>query len=240
MSTSFEKYNDVLLDAFKNNSRSHEIIIKKKEILNELFDYHDVNIEHILFVGFNPGILDTGRYQVSVTQVSKEVQDFLTSAGVNFKLIDLNDGNHNFDVIIATDEYFTFAETDQDQKKLVEALCSSCRRFIVTTLKDYKNQDFKEREFSYPIVVKDDSSKRIYLEHYEFDPSDRNLSFGTNYIIADDGLTLIGPFARRNMFFKQLAKFSLDCGASNFLVHKNLMHKSIIKKNYEHIITIKF
>lgn len=239
MSTSFEKYNDVLLDAFKNNSRSHEIITKKKEILSELFDYHGIDIKHILFVGFNPGILDCRQYQISVTQVSQEAQDFLTKAGVNFKVIDLNT-EHKFDVIIATDEYFTFAETDQDQKDLVENLSRSCRNFIITTLKDYKNQDFKEREFSYPVVVKDDSGKRIYLEHYEFDNQDRNLSFGTNYIIADDGLTLIGPFARRNMFFKQLARFSLDCGASNFLVHKNLMHKSIIKKNYEHIITIKF
>jgi len=42
------------------------------------------------------------------------------------------------------------------------------------------------------------------------------------------------------MFFKQLAKFSIDAGAVNFLVHKNLMYKSLIKKNYEHVVSIQF
>jgi len=42
------------------------------------------------------------------------------------------------------------------------------------------------------------------------------------------------------MYFKQLAKFSLDNGASNFIVHKNLMYKGLVKKNYEHVISITF
>jgi hypothetical protein len=49
-----------------------------------------------------------------------------------------------------------------------------------------------------------------------------------------------GPFARRAMFFKQLAKFSHDAGAVGYNVHKNLMYKSLIKKNYEHVISIRF
>jgi hypothetical protein len=42
------------------------------------------------------------------------------------------------------------------------------------------------------------------------------------------------------MYFKQLAKFSMDAGASDFIVHKNLMYKSVIRKNYEHVISIRF
>jgi len=49
-----------------------------------------------------------------------------------------------------------------------------------------------------------------------------------------------GIYNRRTLFFKQLAKFTMDAGASNFLVHKNLMYKSLIKKNYEHVISIHF
>jgi len=56
----------------------------------------------------------------------------------------------------------------------------------------------------------------------------------------DNSLTTYGLFERRTMFFKQLAKFSMDAGAVNFLVHKNLMYKSLIKKNYEHVISIQF
>ncbi len=241
MSNSFEKYGDILFDAFKDNLKSHEIVAKKKEILDEIVNYYDSEISEILFVGFNPGILGYGHVPVYVAEIGLEAQEFLRERGVKFKLVDLNRPSPNkFSVVVAFDEYFTFAATDQEQKHKVDLLCSLCDSFIVTTLKDYKNQDFKDKEFSQPILIKNTDSRRIYFEHYELNSLDRNASTGTNYVIADDDVSIIGPFARRNMFFKQLAKFSLDAGARNFLVHKNLMYKSIIKKNYEHIITIKF
>lgn len=241
MSGSFEKYSDVLLDAFRGNLRSAEIISKKQEILDELFDTNNLPIKNVIFVGFNPGILGLGDIPVFITEVSQEVQDFLSQHNIKYQFIPIeNLGDQKFSVVVAMDEYFTFAETDSEQKEKVELLSSICDNFIITTLRDYKNQDFKDKEFSQPMVVKAANQKKIYFEHYESDTVDRNLSLGTNYIIADDGVTIVGPFARRNMFFKQLAKFSIDAGAKNFLVHKNLMHKSIIKKNYEHIITIRF
>jgi hypothetical protein len=141
--------------------------------------------------------------------------------------------------VVATDEYFTFASDDNEQTVMVNQLIALAKDFIVTTLKDYKNQDFKEKEFSYPVMVHDTSSKKIFFEHYEYETNDRNSYLGTNYIVDDESVMVVGPFTRRAMYFKQLAKFSLDAGAKNFLVHKNLMHKSIIKKNYEHIISIK-
>ena len=52
--------------------------------------------------------------------------------------------------------------------------------------------------------------------------------------------TFMGRYNRRTLFFKQLAKISSDAGALNFVVHKNLMYKSLLKKNYEHVITIEF
>jgi hypothetical protein len=45
---------------------------------------------------------------------------------------------------------------------------------------------------------------------------------------------------RKTMYFKQMAKFCMDTGATDFLVHKNLMYKSLIKKNYEHVISVRF
>jgi hypothetical protein len=241
MSGSFEKYSDVLLDAFRGNLRSAEIISKKQEILDELFDNNNLPAAGVIFVGFNPGILGITGVPITVTDVSSDVLNFLDQQKVKYQYISAAEiQNQKFGVVVAMDEYFTFAETDSEQKNKVDFLCGICNGFIITTLRDYKNQDFKEKEFSQPIVVKTVDSKKIYFEHYEADNLDRNLSLGTNYIIGDDGVTVVGPFARRNMFFKQLAKFSIDAGAKNFLVHKNLMHKSIIKKNYEHIITIRF
>jgi hypothetical protein len=241
MSNSFEKYGDILFDAFRDNLKAHEIVAKKKEILDEIIEHYDRPISEILFVGFNPGILGYSDLPIYIAEVGAEAQQYLSESKINFKVVDLTKPKPNkFSVIVAFDEYFTFASSDQEQKDKVDRLCGLCDSFIVTTLKDYKNQDFKDKEFSQPILVKNVDSKRIYFEHYELSSLDRNASLGTNYVIADDDVSIVGPFARRNMFFKQLAKFSLDAGAKNFLVHKNLMYKSIIKKNYEHIITIKF
>jgi hypothetical protein len=239
MTHSFEKYNDILLDAFKGNQRSQELANKKLSILQDLIDSQNLEVQSILFLGFSPSMLNMN-IPMSISYVSQDVRDYLDSCNVKYNYIDpVNLTNHKSDVTVAFDEFLTFADSDSEQKRLVELLCRITNHCIITTLRDYKNQDFKDREFSQPLVIRDDHTKKIYFEHYEYTASDRNSYTGTNYIIVDDGVIVIGPFERRNMFFKQLAKFGLDSGASNFLIHKNLMHKSIVKKSYEHIITIK-
>lgn len=242
MSTSFEKYSDILLEAYTSSTRADELALKKKEILDELFNFFDVEPVDILFVGFSPGLLKLTDKKIVVTQISSSVRNFLDKKGVNYTYVDFESLNSKkeFDAVIAVDEYFTFAQTDREQRDMVDALAELTRGFIITTLKDYKNQDFKEKEFSYPISIRSTEDKKIFFEQYEYDQVDRNSFSGTSYIVDNDSIMVVGPFDRRAMFFKQLAKFSLDAGAQNFLVHKNLMHKSIIKKNYEHIITIKF
>jgi hypothetical protein len=240
MSTSFEKYSDILLEAYQSNSRADDLAFKKKEILTELFGFYDVAPDSVLFVGFSPGLLKITEQKIYVTQVSDTVCGFLTKQGIDYTYIDFDNLNEKqFSAVVAVDEYFTFAETDRDQRDLVVRLTSLAQDFVVTTLRDYKNQDYREKEFSYPISIRSKDTKKIFFEQYEYDPIDRNSCLGTNYIVDDESVMLVGPFNRRAMFFKQLAKFSLDAGAQSFLVHKNLMHKSIIKKNYEHIITIK-
>ena len=240
MSTNFEKYSDILLEAYQSSSRSLDIATKKTEILNDVFSYYDTSATSILFVGFSPSLLKIAGKEIFVTQISQTTQDFLTANNIKFKYIDFEElKNHRFDVVVATDEYFTFATDDNEQRAMVNQLIALAKDFIVTTLKDYKNQDFKEKEFSHPVMIHDNNSKKIFFEHYEYEAADRNSYLGTNYIVDDESVMVVGPFSRRAMYFKQLAKFSLDAGARNFLVHKNLMHKSIIKKNYEHIISIK-
>jgi hypothetical protein len=112
--------------------------------------------------------------------------------------------------------------------------------FVVSTIRDYKNQDYKDREFSQPVSVRNGKDTRIFLENHNWDLKDRTLWDTMIYEIEGSSLKTYGMFDRRTMFFKQLAKFSMDAGAVNFLVHKNLMYKSLIKKNYEHVVSIQF
>lgn len=240
MSTSFEKYSDILLDAYQNDARAEDASSKKKEIIDKILDHHGSPVDDILFVGFSPGILKLTGYDIFVTMISTDVQNFLTEQKIKFTYVDFNEiVDRKFSAVIAFDEYFTFAQTDSEQREAVEKLISISKNFVATTLRDYKNQDFREKEFSYPVLVKGSENKKIFFEFYEYHQIDKNSSQGTNYILDDESVEIIGPFSRRAMFFKQLAKFSLDAGADSFLIHKNIMYKSLIKRTYEHIITIK-
>jgi len=237
---SFTQYSDTLFNGFVDNQRSADALSKKQNILDEILHYYGLDTQDMLFVGFNPWMLAMGKTPFRAAHVSPTVQDYLTQHGCVYDTVEL--GNmmpKSNNIAIACDEYFTFADSDEDQKYLVQELANSVREVIVTTLRDYKNQDFKDKEFSQPIQIQGEELNRIYLEHYQYDMVDRNAYQSTVYEISN-GTTVHGPFARRNMYFKQLAKFSLDNAAANFYVHKNIMYRSTIKKNYEHIISIKF
>ena len=148
----------------------------------------------------------------------------------------------NFDAVVAMEEYFTFADSDIDQQNKIAKICNLATAFVISTVRDYKNQDFKEREFSQPALVRNGSETRSFVESHDWDLKDRTHWITRVYEISEPNSNMVsyGPFERRTMFFKQLAKFSMDAGAVNFLVHKNLMYKSLIKKNYEHVISIQF
>jgi hypothetical protein len=131
---------------------------------------------------------------------------------------------------------------DNNQRLKVLEICDLAVEYVITTCRDYKNQDFKDKEFSIPALIKNAGSNNIFLEFHDWSLKDRSSWNTTSYEIDNPaiGTVVHGPFARRTMYFKQLAKFSTDAGAVHFQVHKNLMYKSLIKKNYEHVISIIF
>lgn len=237
----FSKYNDILLEAYLDSDKSQELVTKKVELLREVMESLPEEANSILFVGFSPWCLGFADKQVYITAITDTVRKFLDDTKVNIKYVDLlEDPTFEADVVVAADEFFTFASDDTEQRQLIEILGKATGKLLITTLRDYKNQDYKDREFSQPLHLRGHKGKKIYLEHYEYDFKDKNSFISSTYVIGADSYESVGPMNRRNMFFKQLAKFSLDVGASNFFVHKNLMYKSIIKRNYEHIITIRF
>lgn len=238
----FIQYSDILLEGFSSNSKSLEVVDKKRDLLADVLDHYDLGFDNILFVGFSPWCMAFEQGSFTITEVSKNVLEFLDSNGCKYQyqsLEDLLKSGKKFSTVVAADEYFTFSDSDQGQRTLVDQLAKLTSEVIITTLRDYKNQDFKNREFSQPILIRGNNDK-IFLEHYDYDLKDKNASTSRTYVLNGTDCRMHGPFARRNMYFKQLAKFSIDAGAANFFVHKNLMYKSVIKKNYEHVITIKF
>lgn len=241
----FAAYTDAVLSALTFNPRLDDVVARKQEILDGVYRTENLDPTSILFVGFNPAILSCKAKTIAVTEISEQAQEYLKSQGIKFTYIsesELSAYQKAFQCVIAMDEYFTFAGSDQEQQHKISKICNLATAFVISTIKDYKNQDFKEREFSHPVMVRNAGNSKLFLENHDWDLKDRTLWNTMVYEIdsPSNALKSYGVFNRRTMYFKQLAKFSMDAGAMNFLVHKNLMYKSLIKKNYEHVVSIQF
>jgi hypothetical protein len=241
----FANYTDAVLSALKFNPRLDDQVARKQEILDGVYRTENLDPTSVLFVGFNPAILACKAKTIAVTEISDQSLAFLDSRKVKYthiNTVNLEQYKKQFQCVIAMDEYFTFADSDLDQQTKISNICSLASAFVISTVRDYKNQDFKDRDFSQPALVRNGAERKIFVESHDWDLKDRTLWNTMVYEIAEpnSGLTTYGVFNRRTMFFKQLAKFSMDAGAVNFLVHKNLMYKSLIKKNYEHVVSIQF
>lgn len=243
MSQDFASYTGSSVNALKFNPKSQEVIERKREILTSIAQHYGNTPASILFYGFSPLMLASTCKQITVTGINPEIKKFLDSAGVKYVYVEENDlGNYRkqFNWVVATDEYFTFAETEQEQLDKIKIVSNLAKDVIVTTLRDYKNQDFRDREFSQPLAVHDHKDTKLFLEYHHYDYNDKNAWNTTVYEMHGANAVTYGPYARRSMFFKQMANFSIAAGARQFYVHKNLMYKSLIKKNYEHVISISF
>lgn len=239
----FKAYTDCLLSAFVHHTRQSDVVKRKKEIIGGVGEFYNIAPDTILYIGFSPAILVEQAAKIYVTEVSENVLAYLTEQKINVKHIPkdkLVDYKKQFQVVVALDEYFTFANTDDGQKLSVAEICNLASEYLITTCKDYKNQNFKDREFSVPALIRNSGKNQIFLEFHDYDLQDRLSWKTTVHEVLGNKLTVAGAFARRAMFFKQLAKFAYDAEAVNFTVHKNLMYKSLIKKNYEHVISIQF
>jgi dsDNA-binding SOS-regulon protein len=243
--TKFDNYTDAVCSALANHPKQQEVVARKQEILREVSEFHNFTPASVLYVGFTPSILDCRAKSVSVTEISDAAKEYLDQHKVKYTYIDhknLADYSKKFDVVVALDEYFTFASSDQEQQDQIRLFCSLTKEFLISTLKDYKNQDFKDKEFSHPALIRKNNRIFSYLEVHDWDVKDRSQWSTMVHEISSPGniLKSWGEFQRRTMYFKQLAKFSHDAGAADFVVHRNLMYKSLIKKNYEHVISIRF
>lgn len=235
-------YSAITFDAFKDSNKQEDTIKRKKEILDSVFSYHRSTPRSMLFVGFNPAMLEYAELDITVTQVAPGIMGWIRKAIPSARFMEweqLNDTD-SFDAVIAMEEFLTFADSEEFQYTQLNKICNLANQVAITTLRDYKNQGFKDREFSIPSLVKGQTDDKMFLEYHDYDLQDRNAWTRSVFEIQGENMRAFRGFQCRQMFFKQCAKFSLDAGATDFLIHKNIMYKSLIKKNYEHVISMGF
>ena len=239
--TDFTRYSDIILAAYRSHAKPQEVVQKKQEILDSVCDYYCCTPNNVLFIGFNPAIVNADDIypKVYVTEVSDTVLSFLDKQGISYEYI-ADGAGQEFDLVVALDEYLTFTDSDIAQKEKIEFVCGITKQIAVTTVKDYKNQEYKDREYSQPAVLRNGDDLNTFVEIHDWDFRQKNSWNTSVYVLNTQAPEFLGTYQRRALFFKQMAKFSLDTGASDFRVHKNLMYKSVLKKNYEHVITVFF
>lgn len=249
MKFEFSKLSNAVLSAFMAYQRRDDLINKKHQLIKSVIDSHNTKSETILFLGFDPWILaDWSDYEVFVGFITSDVARFLEEQEVTYTRV-FEDEMYTtipFDIVIAADEFLTYADNNE-QRELVNLMSEITNDVFITTLRDYKNLPPHCRDFSHPTVIKSDGSGdgvslpgfAVFQEFHNYEYKVK--SHWTSHVYENGRNTITyGPFNRMPMFFKQLAKFGYDAGASDFKVHKDAMFKSLLKKNFEHFISVVF
>lgn len=241
MNPIFQEYNRAVVHALDNLIKIDDLVTRKTENFLKILRAKK-EIKTILHCGFGPvaiGLVDAG-YDVSIIDCPYPAQGYATPALLEEKLPTFKevDFNTRYDAVIALDEYFTFVKDEQEQRNLIGSMSDYTKDILIVTLSDYKNMSENTKDFSDPQGYKTKNGSDMFLEK---NTRGRN-SFTTKvyHINQDDQLTTFGPFERRMLFFKQLARQTEDSGAVGFDFQKNVMYKGMLKKNYEHIIAINF
>jgi hypothetical protein len=243
MYQSFTKYTDISLTALEFINDKQTVFDKKQNILDSVLAEHKINLKNVLFFGFNPWLLTIQCNDIVVTCASDNVKEYLKANNKKVTYVDVEellDGDQSFDCVIAIDEFTTFAKTETDQREKIDFISDLTDKLLITSIRDYKNQDYKEKDFSLPTAIKQDQLSKIFIEYNDYDYQDRYAWLSQVYELTGSEMQYHGSYNRRAVFFKQLAKFTLDAGAKKFLVHKNSMYKSLIRRNYEYLIGIEF
>lgn len=236
---SFTDYNSVIFNAFITHSKQKEVVEKKEEIFSKIFEYYNYTPSNFLFIGFSPYMTCLKGKTITLTETDDTILAWLDKQKIKVKPL-ATASKEKFDCVIAMDEYLTFSDSDEQLKQKISVIRTVCSNLFLTSVKDYKNQDFKDREYSIPAIIKSNNSVRSFTEIHDWSINEKS-SFRTFlYELTDRDSKFHGQFSRKPVYFKQLARFCSDVGAVDFLVHKNVMYKSLIKKNYEHVISVSF
>lgn len=186
------------------------------------------------------GLQDYGANVTIFDGIHKFGEEEFTGEMYDGDLEDFIAHGRKFDWVIAPEEWLTWAETEEDQIHKLSIISKITRKGFFTTLKDYKNMYANQRYFEEPFVLRSNTGDSVIIRRREWDNQDRQSWNHLNYIICGEDLFLCPVTRRRTMYFKQIAKFSSDLGATQFSVEKDTMYKPVFSKSFEYVICISF
>jgi hypothetical protein len=78
--------------------------------------------------------------EIFVTHINDRISEFLTASGIKYTHInesELNSHRKQFSWVVAGEEYFTFADTEDQQRENLELAGSLAKNAVITTLLVY-------------------------------------------------------------------------------------------------------
>ena len=219
-----------------NNDAWSEQLATKHSVIEKTIESLGYIPSNILFAAFNPVIFSLAPfYNISV--ISDIAIDGLPSNVKVYPSID-----HvvtNYECVIALDELVTFYADEDSQKEFLRKISEICRGWFITTLRDYKNIS-PHRKHSAEAQQFHRSGDQIIVEINNPDRGDKQCWSSQFYMIEDGKLITTSTCNHRTMYFKQLAKYCYDLGSKAYIIQKNILYKSFVKKQFEHVITVRF
>jgi hypothetical protein len=156
----------------------------------------------------------------------------------NIKSFDINVPHQKFPIVLGIDEHLTYCASELEQKQKLEKVKAICGDIFLTTLCDYKNAaPYKKKQVD---ILQEFKNNNILIEHNISDTLDKQSWNNFYYFIENQKLSVIGPYQRRTMYFKQLAKYSSDLGCREYVIQKQSLYRGFAKQHWEHIITVRF
>jgi len=152
--------------------------------------------------------------------------------------------NDKVDTIFATDEFLTYAESENHQIDLIKQLCSATMQRLVVTIRDYKNEVYRG-EFDKPFYQIDKHANELIVnEKTDWNKADKqawsHTTFVTHFAFDESEVVKTSTVNRRALYFKQLAKFCYDAGCKDFQVLKGDSYRPLFKKHLENIVVVEF
>ena len=148
-----------------------------------------------------------------------------------------------YDTVLALDEYFTYADSEQSQKKLIDdaAKLLTPGGILLASMRDYRNNPVHKRNLGDSSYININSTHYVVVEINRPDTIGNQSWHQTNFVIEnDDAATAYELGNRRTLYFKQLAKYCNDAGCKQFGVLKEHFWKSPWRRSMEHIAWSKF
>jgi len=243
-----------------DKEKIEKVIQRKASIIQRAFEEKAKAPERIISLEFHSILVDFALQGLDVSYIS-ENKKLIKYVDSLCKQFDVKIKNHNmpldafcvkyhmnkdkqepYDAVLALDQYFTYANSEDQQRTNLHNALSLLHTegILLTSLMDYKNIKFNNKMFTEPFYISTAGVEYILVSYRKWDQEDRKKWMHYSYAIdqTNKKMTVFEPHQRQAMFFKQLAYHTASAGWTNFTVHKKLLYKPIYSNSGQYIISV--